>query len=43
MEPCPFFSHLSKKQLCAFNVFRKQVTVVNSSCLRTAEIENVTV
>jgi hypothetical protein len=41
--PCPFFSLPSKKQLRSCGLFRKKVTVVKSSCLRAAEIENVTV
>jgi hypothetical protein len=43
MVLCPFFSRSSKKQLRACGVFRKKVTVVKSSCLRAAEIENVAV
>jgi hypothetical protein len=43
MVPCPFVSRPSKKQLCACGVFTEKVTVVKGSCLRVAEIENVTV
>jgi hypothetical protein len=43
MVPCPFFSHPRKKQLHAYGVFRKKVTVVKGSCLQAVEIENVAV
>jgi hypothetical protein len=43
MVPCPFFSHLRKKQLRACGVFGKKATAVKGSCLRVAEIENVAV
>jgi hypothetical protein len=43
MGQCPFISHPSKKQLCAFSAFRKNATVVKGSCLQVVKTENATV
>jgi hypothetical protein len=43
MVPCPFVSCPSKKQLCAWHVFRKKVAFVKSSCLRVVEMESFAV
>jgi hypothetical protein len=41
MVPCPFYSCPSKKQLHAWHVFRKKVTIVKG--LRVVEMESFAV